>query len=209
MEPRGEGAMKPRRLAKHKRIILVVLFLGLALTLFQASGLREHFTLDFLRQRVLASGALGLAAFVLMFSLGNLVQVPGLLFLGAAVLTLGRVAGGGVTYLAAVVSCGATFLSIRLVGGRCAPAVRQPPCPGPACPPRRPPCGQRRPAQDRIPNRAPAQLHAGGFRGALSRLYARFAAGAAAADLGVLPVLRHDRARSALDLTPSARTPCS
>jgi len=52
-----------------------------------------------------------------LFSLGNLIQVPGLVFLGAAVLALGKVWGGVATYLAAMSSCLITFLAIGLLGG--------------------------------------------------------------------------------------------
>jgi uncharacterized membrane protein YdjX (TVP38/TMEM64 family) len=55
--------------------------------------------------------------FVLLFSLGNLIQIPGWVFLAAAVLTLGRTWGGVVTYVAAVTSCVLTFVTIRAVGG--------------------------------------------------------------------------------------------
>ena len=55
--------------------------------------------------------------FVLLFSLGNLIQIPGWLFLAAAVLTLGRLWGGVVTYVAAVTSCALTFVTIRSIGG--------------------------------------------------------------------------------------------
>ncbi|MEO8409766.1 MAG: VTT domain-containing protein, partial [Propionivibrio sp.] len=52
-----------------------------------------------------------------LFALGNLIQIPGWVFLAAAVLTLGRGWGGLATYLAASVSCALTFFAIRLVGG--------------------------------------------------------------------------------------------
>ena len=104
-------------LAKHKRLLFTLLFLGVLLALVHVSGLRENFSLDILRHRILENQAWGLALFILLFCLGNLIHLPGLIFLAAAVLTLGRVAGGGVTYLAAVTSCAVTFWSIRLLGG--------------------------------------------------------------------------------------------
>ncbi|AIY41731.1 Phospholipase D/Transphosphatidylase [Collimonas arenae] len=59
----------------------------------------------------------GLLLFVLLFSLGNLIQIPGWIFLGAAVLALGKVWGGLATYIAALISCVFTFLTIRYIGG--------------------------------------------------------------------------------------------
>lgn len=99
------------------RLILVLLFLGLLLAIFELSGLRSHFSLAYLH-RILADNPFGgLVVFILIFALGNLVQIPGWIFLAAAVLALGRVWGGLATYIAAIISCSATFFAIRLVGG--------------------------------------------------------------------------------------------
>jgi uncharacterized membrane protein YdjX (TVP38/TMEM64 family) len=45
------------------------------------------------------------------------VQIPGWIFLAAAVLALGKTWGGLATYVAAIVSCTVTYFSIRFVGG--------------------------------------------------------------------------------------------
>ena len=66
----------------------------------------------------------GLALFVLLFAIGNLAQVPGWIFLASAVLVLGKLNGGIVTYLAASMSCVVTFLSVRWVGGDAARQLR-------------------------------------------------------------------------------------
>jgi uncharacterized membrane protein YdjX (TVP38/TMEM64 family) len=84
---------------------------------FEMSGLRGHLNLEFIRQKLLENQLTGLLIFVLLFSLGNLVQIPGWVFLASAVLALGQFYGGLATYIAAVVSCLATFLTIRLIGG--------------------------------------------------------------------------------------------
>lgn len=102
---------------RYKRLLGVVLFLGALLALFEVSGLRDHFNLAFIRQLILQHRIDGLMLFVLLFSLGNLIQIPGWVFLAAAVLTLGRLWGGVVTYVAAVTSCVFTFVTIRALGG--------------------------------------------------------------------------------------------
>jgi uncharacterized membrane protein YdjX (TVP38/TMEM64 family) len=102
---------------RYKRLLGVGLFLGVLLTVFEVSGLRDHFNLAFMRQVILQHQVWGLVLFVLLFSLGNLIQIPGWVFLAAAVLTLGRLWGGAVTYIAAVTSCVFTFLTIRALGG--------------------------------------------------------------------------------------------
>jgi uncharacterized membrane protein YdjX (TVP38/TMEM64 family) len=102
---------------RYKRLLAVALFLALLLAVFELSGLRGQFNLAFLQQRIAENRATGLLVFVLLFSLGNLIQIPGWIFLAAAVLTLGQVWGGLATSVAACISCALTFVSIRLVGG--------------------------------------------------------------------------------------------
>ena len=102
---------------RYKRLLGVGLFLAILVAIFEVSGLRDHFNLAFMRQVILQHQIGGLILFVALFSLGNLIQIPGWVFLAAAVLTLGRVWGGIVTYIAAVTSCLFTFLTIRALGG--------------------------------------------------------------------------------------------
>lgn len=100
-----------------RRLLGVGLFIGLLFAVFELSGLRGHLSLDYLHQQIEANRLLGLLLFVLLFSLGNLIQVPGWIFLAAAVLALGKLWGGVATYVAASLSCLCTFLLIRLLGG--------------------------------------------------------------------------------------------
>jgi uncharacterized membrane protein YdjX (TVP38/TMEM64 family) len=101
----------------YQRIILVLLFLGVLLGVFEVTGLRDHFSLEFLRLTILDNKFSGLVVFVLLFALGNLIQIPGWVFLAAAVLALGRTWGGIATYVAASIACVISFLIIRGVGG--------------------------------------------------------------------------------------------
>jgi len=103
--------------SRYRRIVFVFIFLLVLLGVVHLTGLRQNFNLEFLRRTLSETGWAGLALFVFLFSLGNLVQVPGWIFLASAVLVLGRWAGGLATYLAASVSCAVTFLSVRWVGG--------------------------------------------------------------------------------------------
>lgn len=102
---------------KYHRLLLVALCLGLLLAAFQFSGLREHLSFQYLRDILLAHKGWGLVLFALLFALGNLIQIPGWIFLAAAVLALGRFWGGLATYLAATFSCCSTFVLMRLLGG--------------------------------------------------------------------------------------------
>ncbi|WP_244544994.1 VTT domain-containing protein [Collimonas sp. OK607] len=102
---------------RYKRLLIVALFLAVLFAVFQISGLRGHFNLAFLHQQIVDNKISGLLVFVLLFCLGNLIQVPGWIFLAAAVLALGKSWGGLATYIAAIISCVFTFLTIRFVGG--------------------------------------------------------------------------------------------
>lgn len=104
-------------LRRYRRAIAVALFLAVLFAVFEFSGVRDNFTLAFIRDCILHHQIGGLALFVALFSLGNLIQIPGWIFLAAAVLTLGRTWGGVVTYVAALISCASTFVVIRAVGG--------------------------------------------------------------------------------------------
>jgi uncharacterized membrane protein YdjX (TVP38/TMEM64 family) len=102
---------------RHGRLLGILLFLIALITLAQVSGLRSQFNLAYLRDILGGHPALGLLTFVILFALGNLIQLPGWLFLASAVLVLGPLWGGLVTYVAACVSCAFTFLLVRWLGG--------------------------------------------------------------------------------------------
>ena len=109
---------------RHGRLLGVGLFLGVLLTVFQLSGLRGHMNLEFVQQAIREHQTGGLLLFILLFALGNLIHIPGWVFLAAAVLTLGQLWGGVVTYVAAVASCVFTFAIIRALGGDALKLIR-------------------------------------------------------------------------------------
>jgi len=102
---------------QYLRLFLVLLFLAVLLGIVEWFGLRHHFSLEFMRQRIEEDKTTGLLLFILLFVLGNLVHIPGWVFLAAAVLSLGEATGGLVTYVAANISCIVTFLLIHAIGG--------------------------------------------------------------------------------------------
>ena len=101
----------------HPRLWAALAFTLLLLLAVQLTGIRDNFNLAYVREAFLAHKLIGVVLYVALFSLGNLIHVPGLVFLAAAVLSLGQVWGGLVTYLAASVSCLVTFLVFRWIGG--------------------------------------------------------------------------------------------
>lgn len=104
-------------MGRYRRLIAVAAFLALLLGAAEILGLREHFSLTHLQAQLAQHPVGGLLAFVALFALGNLIQIPGWVFLASAVLTLGKLPGGVVTYFAASLSCIVTFVAVRAVGG--------------------------------------------------------------------------------------------
>jgi uncharacterized membrane protein YdjX (TVP38/TMEM64 family) len=104
-------------IGRYRRLIIVVLFLVVVMAVSEMVGLREHFSLTLLRAKLADNQFTGLMLFVLLFALGNLIQIPGWIFLAAAVIALGRTAGGLATYVAACTSCAFTFFVIHFLGG--------------------------------------------------------------------------------------------
>lgn len=102
---------------RYKRLILVIAFLALLLAVFHFSGLRGNFNYAFLHQKFIENTFTGLLIFIALFALGNLIQIPGWIFLAAAVLALGKSWGALATYIAAVASSVFTFGVIRYLGG--------------------------------------------------------------------------------------------
>jgi uncharacterized membrane protein YdjX (TVP38/TMEM64 family) len=100
----------------RRRLWLLLAGLVLLWAAFRASGLESHFSVEYLHQRFVEHKLGGFLVFTALFVLGNLLQVPGWLFLAAAVLALGEPWGGLTTYVAACVTCVTTFWVVRLVG---------------------------------------------------------------------------------------------
>lgn len=95
---------------------LVLAFLALLWWLFRACGWTAGFDLQFLQDRFAQHRLAGLLIFTALFALGNLIQIPGSVFLVSAVLALGQFWGGLATYVAACATCITTFVVIRWLG---------------------------------------------------------------------------------------------
>ena len=110
--------MKERSfLSKYRRLIAVGLFLLSLFVVFEASGLRQYLSLDFVRATFAYNPWRGGIVFVLLFCGGKLLQILVWIFLAAAIITLGKIYGGLLTYVAAVISCLAIYGLIRGLGG--------------------------------------------------------------------------------------------
>jgi uncharacterized membrane protein YdjX (TVP38/TMEM64 family) len=102
---------------RYQRLLGVLLFLGVLAIVFSVSGWRGHLGLAYLHEQLQGHPVEGFLTFAALFILGNLVQIPGWLFLAAAVLAVGPIWGCITTYVVACLSCVVTFLLVRWLGG--------------------------------------------------------------------------------------------
>nr|WP_281502317.1 VTT domain-containing protein [Alcanivorax sp. S6407] len=102
------------------------MIIALVLISVEMTGLREQLSVSFLREHLEANPVTGAMIFILVFVVGNLIQLPGWIFLVAAILALGTVMGGLVTYVAAVTSCMVTFALVRGLGGSALREINNP-----------------------------------------------------------------------------------
>src|SRR5215813_4541711 len=102
------------------RLRLMAAF-ALALLLFgigRALDLQHHLTVESLRATIASAGIAGVALYVIAFCLGELLHVPGLVFVAAGVLAYGPALGGPLAFLGAVASVSVSFWIVRAIGGR-------------------------------------------------------------------------------------------
>jgi uncharacterized membrane protein YdjX (TVP38/TMEM64 family) len=102
---------------KYSRLLLTLAFLILLFCIVELTGIRDKVSLEFIADNFNHHFVIGMLIFAALYSLGNLVQIPGFVFLGAAVVTLGKFEGAAVSYLAAITSCCITYWVIRIIGG--------------------------------------------------------------------------------------------
>jgi uncharacterized membrane protein YdjX (TVP38/TMEM64 family) len=108
------------------RLVGVVAFLAALVVIARATGASEQVTVENLRGWVADAGAWGILLFVLVFMGGELIHVPGVVFVVAAVLSYGLLAGGVLSYLAAVLSVCFSFGMVRFMGGKALAKIERP-----------------------------------------------------------------------------------
>jgi len=103
----------------------VALFAGLWV-IGKATGLLEGWDQERIRTMVEASGALGVLAFIAAFSVGELLHVPGMVFVAAAIVLWGALWGFAISFGAALVSVLVSFFLVRAVGGKALAEMERP-----------------------------------------------------------------------------------
>lgn len=109
--------MAPRQKTAIRLGALVALLVGLYLV-GHVTGVTRDLSVERVKAHVEEAGALGFLLFLVVFSLGELVHVPGLVFVAAGILVYGRLWGGMAGFVGALCSLCVSFIIVRTVGGQ-------------------------------------------------------------------------------------------
>lgn len=127
--PRDPHAPPPDPPPPRKPWIRIALLVALIAALYltaHLTGAADSFTVDGLRARVNAAGPIGGAVFVLCFIVGNLIHLPGMLFVAVALLAWGRTDGTLLALAGGLIAVTTSFVIVRAVGGTPLAAPRHP-----------------------------------------------------------------------------------
>lgn len=100
----------------NKRIFAVPLFVITLLLIAHFTGIRSEINLIYIKSLFDENFLVSTISFILVFTIGNLIQIPGWPFLVAATITLGIVPGYFLTLSAASFSTIVGFILIRFIG---------------------------------------------------------------------------------------------
>ena len=100
-----------------KKLLSIIAFFVALYVIVEVTGLRSHLSPASIKDLFLEHKFWGIVLFCLAFSIGNLLYVPGWVFLVGAVYALGKEWGGGATLVAGLCSSTISFFLIRAVGG--------------------------------------------------------------------------------------------
>jgi uncharacterized membrane protein YdjX (TVP38/TMEM64 family) len=124
----GEAAAAPQRRALRRwlrLLLLATVILGL-FVVGRVTGLSEQIDIDNLRKNVAAAGAWGVLLYLAAFTLGLLIHVPGVAFVGAAIFLYGRFAGAGLALVGAMLAVCVSFFVSRAIGGKVLHEIESP-----------------------------------------------------------------------------------
>jgi uncharacterized membrane protein YdjX (TVP38/TMEM64 family) len=100
----------------YRLLVLTLVVLGLWIVAW-VSGVTGHITSESIRELVAGRGLWGMLAFTLVFAGGQLLRVPSLVFVTAAVVIYGRTSGSLVALLGALTSATVSFAVVRAFAG--------------------------------------------------------------------------------------------
>ncbi len=111
---------------KIYRVLFLALFILGLVFIRKHFQLEELITLTFVQGWFEANLILGSVIFITLFTLGNLMQIPGFLFLILALTLLGKIYGAVLIMVSALVSSAVIFCFIDLIGHNVLAEIRYP-----------------------------------------------------------------------------------
>lgn len=108
------------------RLVGLLLVLVALLALGHFTGAAEYMTRENIAHFMQSLGVWGFLLFLVAFALGELVHVPGFVFIFAALIAYGRLWGALAGYAGALVAVTVAFYLVRIVGGRALTEIKQP-----------------------------------------------------------------------------------
>lgn len=108
------------------RVAILLVVVGGLFVVGKYSGWADSFSVERVRALVARAGPYGYLVFIAAFAAGELIHVPGVLFVTAGVLAFGRTTGFVAGLAGALISVSVTFYIVRVVGGRALAAVDRP-----------------------------------------------------------------------------------
>jgi uncharacterized membrane protein YdjX (TVP38/TMEM64 family) len=110
----------------YGRLILAVAFIVILAAAGRLTGVRQYFTPENVRGLVLNVGIWGYVLFIVVFSVGEVLHVFGLIFVAAGVYAFGRTTGLIMGIIGGIVAVSVSFLVMRGIGGSAFTRVDRP-----------------------------------------------------------------------------------
>ncbi|TNE49683.1 MAG: TVP38/TMEM64 family protein [Deltaproteobacteria bacterium] len=114
----------PRRKTSPWRWVLLIGVLVGLFVLARAMGWQEYMQPQRLRKLIEGAGFVGVIMYLGIFAFGELVHIPGLVFVAAGVYAYGQLMGGALALAGAILSVTVSFWVVRIVGGQALSEIR-------------------------------------------------------------------------------------
>lgn len=119
-----ESPAKPK--ANWWRVLALVVLMVVLFFVARATGLDEYADREKLQAVVEEAGPWGVLLFLVAFAVGELMHIPGVVFVAVGMLAFGKVDGSLVSLAGALLSVCVSFAVVRTVGGQPLAAIERP-----------------------------------------------------------------------------------
>ena len=117
-------ADKKKHSNKYRLILVILIFIGLY-ALSRSLGLTD-WDAESVRKHIDEAGFWGFFLYIAIFSGGEFIHIPGMIFVGAGILAYGKPLGFIMAFLASVVSVCVSFVVVRAIGGKALSQIDRP-----------------------------------------------------------------------------------